>query len=416
MSIRICDYRYLVLLLVLSCANLADAIEFKLTVTGGDRDAYNVPVQVPLDIDIDTPFVAISNGDYNFMGQISEPGLLADSDKPVLTFILPSLEEKEETTLYVKTVSNGEATRGFMYDDNAGKFNELSFGDRPVLRYMYEALDKSSPERIGETYKVYHHVYDPTGSRFVTKGAGGKFPHHRGLFFGFNRISYGDHKADIWHCRKGEHQLQKDVLKQVAGPVVGRQLLAIDWYGQHNDVFIKEQRELTAYNVDGGLLIEFATELTSQVGDVRLDGDPQHAGFQFRGSQDIPDKTAHLTYYLRPDGKGEPGKFRNWSDKKNDSEQNLKHINLPWLAQSFVLDDKRYTCCYIDHPNNPKPARFSERDYGRFGSYFEYDLTVDKPLKLNYRIWLQEGEMTVDEVNQISQSFVSPPAVTVSQD
>lgn len=416
MSIRICDYRYLVLLLVLSCANFADAIEFKLTVTGGDRDAYNVPVQVPLDIDIDTPFVAISNGDYNFMGQISEPGLLADSDKPVLTFILPSLEEKEETTLYVKTVSNGEATRGFMYDDNEGKFNELSFGDRPVLRYMYEALDKSSPKRIGETYKVYHHVYDPTGSRFVTKGAGGKFPHHRGLFFGFNRISYGDHKADIWHCKKGEHQLQKDVLKQVAGPVVGRQLLAIDWYGQHNDVFIKEQRELTAYNVDGGLLIEFATELTSQVGAVRLDGDPQHAGFQFRGSQDIPDKTAHLTYYLRPDGKGEPGKFRNWSDKKNDSEQNLKHINLPWLAQSFVLDDKRYTCCYIDHPNNPKPARFSERDYGRFGSYFEYDLTADKPLKLNYRIWLQEGEMTVDEVNQISQSFVSPPAVTVSQD
>ena len=399
--------------IVLLTSHTCSAAEFQLTVHGGDSDSRNVVVRVPLEQEIDTPFMAVSGADYNVMGQITEPSVLSEGGKRELSFVLPSLGEKEEVKLVAKSISGSEATRGFGYSGEDGKFMELSYLDRPVLRYMHEALDTSTKERVGETYKVYHHVYDPSGKRYVTKGPGGKFPHHRGLFFGFNRISYGEHKADIWHCRAGEHQLHKEVLGQSTGPVLGRQLLAVDWYGQHDDVFAKEKRELTAYNVDGGLLIEFATELTSQVGKLRLDGDPQHAGFQFRGSQDIPDKTAKLTYYVRPDGKGEPGKFRNWSARPFESKINLQHIDLPWLALSFVLDEKRYTCCYLDHPDNPKPARFSERDYGRFGSYFEYDLDTDKPLKLNYRIWLQEGEMTVDDVNKISNAFVTPPKVVV---
>ena len=31
---------------------------------------------------------------------------------------------------------------------------------------------------------------------------GGKYTHHRGLYFGFNRISYGDGlTCDVWHCK-----------------------------------------------------------------------------------------------------------------------------------------------------------------------------------------------------------------------
>ncbi len=82
---------------------------------------------------------------------------------------------------------------------------------------------------------------------------------------------------------------------------------------------------------------------------------------------------------------------------------------------SFVVEDQRYTCCYLDRPENPKEARFSERDFGRFGSYFEYELTADNSLELNYRIWLQEGEMTVAEVTSHSNAFVHRPTVTAEQ-
>lgn len=404
------------LMLLAFCGQLVHAAEFNITVTAKETAASHAPIRIPIDTHgIDSPYVAISGSDFNVLGQITEPSVLSADGKAELVFVLPLIEANETTQLYGKTISAAEVNHGFRFADNPGKFNELSLNDRPVMRYMYEALDRSSDERIGETYKVFHHVYDPSGARYVTKGPGGLFPHHRGLFFGFNRISYGDgQQADIWHCRHGEHQAHREFVSEEAGPVLGRQKLAIDWHGRDDHVFATETRELTAYNTDGGILIEFATVLESKVGKVRLDGDPQHAGFQFRGSQDIPDKTRHLTYYVRPDGKGEPGAFRNWSAKKNESPQNLMHIDLPWLALHFVLDDTLYTCCYLDHPGNPKPARFSERDYGRFGSYFEYDLDEDHPLKLNYRIWLQEGEMTVDEITDISSGFVAPPTSTIT--
>ena len=50
-------------------------------------------------------------------------------------------------------------------------------------------------------------------------------------------------------------------------------------------------------------------------------------------------------------------------------------------------------------------ARGSERVYGRIGSYFEYDLTADKPLRVQYRLWLQEGEMTVEQCEALSRAF-----------
>jgi hypothetical protein len=164
---------------------------------------------------------------------------------------------------------------------------------------------------------------------------------------------------------------------------------------------------MTVYGIDGGTLLEFASRLKTTDGKVRLDGDPQHAGFQFRAANAVADKTAKQTYYLRPDGKGKPGETRNWDPK------NKGPVNLPWDAMSFVLDGQRYAVAYIDHPNNPGEKRYSERDYGRFGCYFEYDLTPENPLVIHHRIWLQRGEMTGDQVQALSMNFTTPPRVGV---
>src|SRR5207248_9514956 len=76
----------------------------------------------------------------------------------------------------------------YTWHDTPGKFLELRYGDRPVLRYMCAPFDDTSPETREATFKVYHHLYDPSGSRLVTNGPNGLYPHHRGLFYGFNKI------------------------------------------------------------------------------------------------------------------------------------------------------------------------------------------------------------------------------------
>ena len=78
-----------------------------------------------------------------------------------------------------------------------------------------------------------------------------------------------------------------------------------------------------------------------------------------------------------------------------------------------MLDGKRYTAAYLNKPTNPRPSRFSERDYGRFGCYFEAEVTKDRPLVVDYRVWLQDGEMTGPQVQALSTAFVMPPQVTV---
>jgi len=181
----------------------------------------------------------------------------------------------------------------------------------------------------------------------------------------------------------------------------------IGWYGESDKSFAEEERELTVYNVAGGRLVEFASRLKTTGGKIRVDGDPQHAGFQFRAANDV-DKTKKQTYFLHPDGKGKLGETRNWDPKTKEGP-----VNLPWYAMSFVLDDQRYTICYLNHPSNPKDTRFSERDYGRFGGYFTQDITEDRPLVVTYRLWLQTGEMTAEQASALRTAFASPPKIVV---
>jgi hypothetical protein len=389
---------------------------WQVTVEAGQFDRTNTPVVALITVppaDADATVVELSGKTGKLVGQLTQPGLLAKvpAGKPhallrELHFIVPTLKAGQAIELQAKVASDPSSLPQFAWKDTPGKQMDLFFGERPVLRYMYEHVDNSSKDRRSETFKVYHHLYDPAGERLVTKGPGGLFPHHRGVFYGFNRISYDGKSADVWHCNHGESQTHEKFLAQEAGPVLARHRLAIAWHGRDDGVFAQEEREITIYNTQGGTLLEFASRLATTDGAVKLDGDPQHAGFQFRASQEVPDKTASQTYYLRPDGQDKPGSFRNWPANK-------EHVNLPWNALSFVLGDQRYTCCYLDRPENPKQSRFSERDYGRFGSYFEYDLTKDAPLELNYRLWLQAGAMTVEGVTTKSEDFVAPPVAAV---
>ncbi len=187
--------------------------------------------------------------------------------------------------------------------------------------------------------------------------------------------------------------------------MLGREKLAVNWIGADDKAFAAETRTLTVFNTAGGTLIEFDSTLRTDLDKVKLDGDPQHAGFHFRANSGV-EKTPKETYFLRPDGKGEKGNEKNWEKGKGPT-------NLPWNAMSFLVGGKRYTVVYLDHPGNPKEARQSERTYGRIGTYFEYELTKDKPLEVRYRLWVQEGEMTVEQCEALSKGFTEPVNVKV---
>ena len=388
-----------------------------ITVAAGQHARTNVPVRVlmsrgQIGNDRIASITLAGPDGKSIPAQWTGPGLLSNAAGE-LHFVLPHLAAGESVRLQATLSSESAASAaGFTWRDHPGDHTDLMFGERPILTYHYERLDESTPASRVRTYKVFHHVYSPKGDRIVTGGLNDDpkvhSPHHRGIFYGFNRITYGNGKrADTWHCIDGAFQQHERFLASEEGSVLGRHRVVISWHGQ-DAAFAEEERELTVYNVPGGHLIEFASQLRSLSGRVRIDGDPQHAGFQFRAHNDVDAFTTQETIYVRPDGTGKPGETRNW-----DPQNRQGPVNLPWNAMSFVLGGKRYTVAYLDHPGNPKEARFSEREYGRFGSYFEYTIEKDKPLTVNYRLWLQDGLMQPKEVAELSNNFVEPVKVRV---
>ena len=399
------------LLLLLALATSAPAQ--KIAVTGGKTDQTNVVVTAKFSAGDAAPNVVTLPGGLHAAAQVTGEG-------KALVFVLPKLPAGETVTVTPTTLNYVKAPPHFTFADEKGGTSDLLFDGRKVLQYF---RPKHDPKDHFYTFKPFHNVYDPAkGETLLTNSSAktdkdGLYPHHRGLFFGFNRISYGDKQtADVWHGTNGVFSQYDKTLATEAGEVFGRERSAISWHGKNGNTFATEEREVTAYAVPGGTLIDWGTVLSTKLDKVRLDGDPQHAGFHFRANQEVAKNGKENTYYLRPDGKGKTGETRNWDpNAKAVVSKDPRTVGMPWNACSFVTGGKRYTVLRVNHPDNPKESRGSERDYGRFGDYFEYDLTPDKPLKLKYRVWVQTGEMTVEQCAAMAEAFVHPPATKANK-
>ena len=412
-----------------------DDLVVTITVAAGKYDRWNTPVVAKL------PFapsaasrakvVVKDDGGRLVPAQLVTPGLLASSqDQAELHWILSRLKAGASAR-FTATITPGAASRtsptGFRWQDSAGRYSDVVFleggGKKPgkprqVIRYMYRPYENDPAKRDLDN-KPFHHVFDPSGSRIVTKGTGGLYTHHQGLFYGFTRCTFPGGQCNTWYCHEGEHQLHRKVLSQSAGGVLARHRTLIDWNDRQGKSFCREHRELAVFAVPGGTLLEWSSRLWSVRGTVMLDGDAQHAGFQFRADNEVAKRQAEkLVYYLRPDGKGEPGATRNpVKGKSADDPVNKVVVNQPWNVMSFVLGTQRYSAAYIDNPQNPQPSFASERAYGRFGGWFGKQTLVagGQPIEIRYRVWLQRGEMTSAAAERISHDFAAPPRITLSR-
>ncbi|MEX0703693.1 MAG: DUF6807 family protein [Planctomycetales bacterium] len=281
---------------------------------------------------------------------------------------------------------------------------DLSFGAQPVVRYMF-AYDTSTPARRAETFKPYHHVFGPGTGALITKGIGGLYTHHRGLFVGWNDIRFDGNRVDTWHGRAASQRHVRFVERK-ADANSGTMTAEIHWLDSQGEPFLAETRTLTASKILNppwtsispriagpgyAWRIDWSTKLESRRGQITLGGDRQHAGFQFRAAQAVAE--ANAARYIRPAGfPQQPEAFQ-----VGDAGNPPKHIDLGWLAMTYELEGKRYTVEYFEAPGMPKPSLYSERPYGRFGAFFKAELDEDRPLEMRYRLIVSSGAAPLQE-------------------
>ncbi len=272
---------------------------------------------------------------------------------------------------------------GFSFQEKPGVSLDVLHDGKIIARYM-DAHDVSTSERRLETYKPYLHVFDSSGGGPITKGAGGFYTHHRGIFLGWNKIGVGGKTFDRWHMAGGD-QVHEKFLKQEAGKDSATFTSLVRWQGEKPDTTILEDERTFTFlpaPAPGYALIDIDAKVKAVAGPTTLNGDPEHSGLHFRPADEV-DKSQ--TTYLYPVENAEPH----------------KNLDYPWFGESYTVGGKRYSVVYLNHPGNPTGGRISAyRDYGRFGAFWTAELPEGGTLEIRARFLVCDGEMPTPEVIQ----------------
>jgi len=273
--------------------------------------------------------------------------------------------------------------------------------DGKVVAAYLTASDVSTPARANETYKPYLRIVDPVDGQAITKGPGGTYTHHRGIFFGWMRIGLGGQKLDLWSMGSGR-QVHTGFKQQTAERGVARLVSSINWNDKQGRLIVSEERtmELSPLTAPGFLRVDFLTTVKAEAGDLALEADPEHGGVHYRAPQEV---VAAKTSYFFPVAKPLPH----------------KDVDYPWVGMTYALGEKTFGVVQLDHPANPRGTRWSAyRDYARFGAYPRANLKQGETLSLKYRFLISRGALVATEVIQAEQaSFtgVKPEPVTVTE-
>jgi putative membrane-bound dehydrogenase-like protein len=294
---------------------------------------------------------------------------------------------------------SAEVRAGFELKEEAGEYLEVKEDGRTLARYMVSS-DFSTPGKRLEHYKPYLQVMDAEGRLPITKGAEGSFPHHRGIFLGWSKLTVRGRTYDRWHMKGGE-QVHRRFLSRSVTEGQASFVSAVEWTGENQEPVLEEERAFTFLRPPEGAyaLIEMRSRLRAVAGETVLDGDPEHAGLQFRPAEEvIPGETV----YLYPVEKAAPHTDRDY----------------PWVGETFSLRGNRYSVVFLNHPANPGNTLFSAyRDYGRFGAWFKDTIPSGGDRELRVRFLFVKGEMPspawIQEAHdQFTGSHCPTPRVT----
>jgi len=281
----------------------------------------------------------------------------------------------------------------FAINEESDNHIDVSYKDRVVLRLM-TANDTSDSKAAHETYKVYAHVMDPAdpeNKRTLTKGAGSKYTHHRGIFIGFSKTKVdGVGSVDTWHMKNGVRQQFGKILKQETGDDQATLTVSVDWV-QGDQPLLSEERTFFVHKPEqkGAVQIDMMSKITAIEGDTVLTGDPEHAGLQYRAHEDVvANKSAK---YLFPDG-AKPG--------------NRGTKDMPWAAMTYQAHGNDYYVQHMSHPSLPEGNVYSAyRNYGRFGAYFSKELAKGESAYFRVRFYVSPGTFPDGAVHAMNKRY-----------
>lgn len=268
---------------------------------------------------------------------------------------------------------------------------DVVVGGEPWLRTVVTAYDDSSDAAREQTYKVYTHIMDFEEEAPITKGAGGLYSHHRGLFIGWRRTEVGRQTYDTWHMPDC-YQRYVETTWEASEPNWAGQTIEVEWCDLEGEPFIQEYRTITARPSAGQTrVIDFQTQLTAMKRDIQLRGDSHHAGMQVRLSNEVSEHQETTEYIL---------------SKGSERLENDEVANAWWAVCHTQIGGEDYWVMHMTPPTHPLGApMYSIRPYARFGAFFEPNLIRGRPLRLAFRVVVAKDPIDAARAEGIYQLY-----------
>jgi len=283
--------------------------------------------------------------------------------------------------------------------DGPGQAVDIQSGGRKVARFVH-----------GDgQFKPYLHVFGEAGELLTNGGLDGsgkptgQFPHHRGIFIGWNRIASELGTFDLWHFNNGGKMEVLRFDKLEGGKDSATLVATIAWGAgkkdaSGSDLLLTETRTLKISRPSGkGTQVDAHFRLKA-ARELALGGDLQHAGIHFRAANEVATRAKETSYVSDPEDKETKG--RDWTapaPKKDKDGNEIKPAKDPargelkWCRLLFPIGDRWYAATEMNAPSNPI-EELSWRDYGRFGFFFKRKLAAGETLDVNYRFIVEPAE------------------------
>lgn len=229
--------------------------------------------------------------------------------------------------------------------------------------------------------KPFLHLFGMDGELLTNPGIDaegettGRFPHHRGIFIGWNKIRSELGNDDLWHLRDKESKEVTGI--RIAEITDDHVEIVVDviWRSSNKDdsgdnALIRETRTLRISKPSEATLVVDASFALTAVRDLHLGGDLQHAGIHFRAHRDVDNRRSETVYFWDPEVDAGGGRIVN--------------PDMRWCRFIYPIGDRWYTTIQLNAPGNPT-EELSWRDYGRFGFFFKREMTKGESLTVNYR-------------------------------
>ncbi len=229
--------------------------------------------------------------------------------------------------------------------------------------------------------KPYLHVFED-GIQLTKGDSGAVFPHHRGIFIGWDKLRWTDpdgaaRVSDLWHLDDGSTMRVAAIEKLWADADSVTLIARIEWRSSAatgNVELIEETRSLSVSRPDGNRTqVEAYSQLRAARG-LMLNGDRQHAGIHFRAAQEVNTRSSETSYLSSPQG-----------------GDGISGADLQWCRLLFPLGTRWFSVLQLRAPGTPS-LEISMRDYGRFGFFFRRTMVSGEMLSTHYRFIIRANE------------------------